>query len=135
MLNLSASSSKSIPASNLKFPLCRSILYQPYKDRDIDLDLLKAVTKKEWPRMRELKEERENFQAGMYAKCADGRSPNVGMMALHFAVRDHAPVEVIRDVFEGYPSARFEVDAAGLIPEELLENAAQTVMNVREHNI
>ena len=54
---------------------------------------------------------------------------NVGMQALHFAVRDHAPIEVIREIYEAHPMALYAAEAAGLTPPELLEEESPNSTN------
>jgi len=44
---------------------------------------------------------------------------NIGMTALHFAVRDHASIDVIKEIYEGYPLSIFTRDACGCTPIDL----------------
>ena len=105
----------------IRCPLCRVEVHSRYQSSQEDRELLRVVTKRQWERMRELRSQedppqfRAAIEEGDYINGA-----NVGMMALHFAVRDHAPLEVIRDIYDAYPKGLYVEEVNGLSPIELL---------------
>jgi len=98
-----------------------------------DRELLRLVTTGNWKEMRAF---REATGANFAAKIEEGDYPdcaydlNVGMMALHFAVRDHAPIDIVREIYEAYPEALFEKSNYGrFAPTELLERKCPNTIN------
>ena len=100
-------------------PLCRGDVFSVYEASQLDRDLLRAVTLGRWAWMRELRCRGAAFtaaiQRGDYAS-----NNNIGMMPLHFAIRDHAPLDVVREIHTACPAALYRADRTGLTPPELL---------------
>ena len=55
------------------------------------------------------------IEAGHYHDDA-----NIGMMPLHFAIRDHAPLAQIKHILEAYPEVRSRSEITGITPYEFL---------------
>ena len=105
-----------------------------YTASEQDRALLRAVTNSQWDEMRALLGAGAVHGASIEASdYPDGA--NLGMQALHFAVRDHAPIEVIREIYEARPMALFVAERSGFTPPELLgeENANGTNYTPQEH--
>ena len=112
----------------VRCPLCRSTIYSHYKASELDRDLLRAVTRADWAKMRELKEQGARFVATIEV----GDYPdniNRGMMPLHFAVRDHAPLNVLREIYEAYPQALSVHERNGCTPRDLLARTTPNAPN------
>ena len=83
--------------------------------------LLRAVTNQDWDVMRNLLQ--QDNPPNFTATIENGTYPNnnnVGMTALHFAFRDHAPLDIIREIYKAYPAALHCGERSGLTPGELL---------------
>ena len=102
-------------------PLCRNSIVRTYTASEQDRELLFYVTNSQWDKMRELLGAGAVHGASIEASdYPDGA--NFGMQALHFAVRDHAPIEVIREIYEAHPMALYVAAHNGWgTPPELLE--------------
>ena len=74
-------------------PLCRNILSQRSHYTEEERNLLRAVTCRDWDEMHLLLVQGIRLVAQIEPFAYD-ESPylNLGMTALHFAVRDHAPI-------------------------------------------
>ena len=107
-----------VEATSVMCPLCRKELHTI--PRDIDRELLRMVTHKNWSATRLLLEEGAKYSAsireGDYPN--DGHK-NLGMMALHFAVRDGAPTEIIKEIYYAHPIALISLEGCGLTPFDL----------------
>ena len=108
-----------VEATSVMCPLCRKELHNI--PRDIDRELLRMVTLKNWSARKLLLEEGAKYSAsireGDYPN--DGHK-NLGMMALHFAVRDAAPTEIIKEIYYAHPIALISLDGYGISPLDLL---------------
>ena len=107
-----------VEATSVMCPLCRKELHNI--PRDIDRELLHMVTWKNWSARKLLLEEGAKYSAsireGDYPN--DGHK-NLGMMALHFAVRDAAPTEIIKEIYYAHPIALISLEGCGLTPFDL----------------
>jgi hypothetical protein len=103
-------------ATSILCPLCREQLYNI--PRDIDRELLRIVTLKKWSERRSLLAEGAKYSASIREEDYPNR--NVGMMALHFAVRDAAPTEIIKEVYYSHPIALITPEINGFTPLDLL---------------
>jgi len=106
-------------------PLCCTDLFKPPDVHSIVL--LSFVTRKDWDGMIEY--QRANPTAKFDAIIEPGDYPdhaNIGMTALHFAIRDHAPLVRIKQILEGYPAARSmkECSGARLTPYDFLSEVS-----------
>ena len=99
-------------------PLCRHQLHT--LPCDLDRELLRCVTNpSQWFKIEELIAQGAKYSASINTDdYVHGQ--NVGMMPLHFVVRDQAPFEMIRGIYEAYPMALRCIDQCGLTPLDLL---------------
>ena len=104
-------------------PLCRQSIVRTYVASEEDRELLRLVTNSQWGRMRELLNEGAVHGASIEASDYPSGA-NCGMQALHFAIRDHAPIAVIREIYEAHPMALFIACRGGLTPPDLLGEEA-----------
>jgi hypothetical protein len=104
-------------------PLCRQSIVTTYRASEKDRELLRLVTNSQWGRMRELLDEGAVHGASIEASDYPSGA-NEGMQALHFAIRDHAPIAVIREIYEARPMALFAACRGGLTPPDLLQEEA-----------
>jgi hypothetical protein len=106
-----------VEATSVTCPLCRKELHNI--PRDIDRELLHMVTWKNWSARKLLLEEGAKYSASI----REGDYPNdgnLGMMALHFAVRDAAPTEIIKEIYYAHPIALISLCDYGMTPLDLL---------------
>ena len=103
-------------------PNCRQELYTKSQYRSIDTKLLRCVSRREWTKMRSLvNEEKARFVARIEKDAYPHDTHcNLGMTALHFAVRDHAPLDVIQFIYHHEPCSMFQKEINDLTPFELL---------------
>jgi hypothetical protein len=110
-------------ASQLRFrgtscPLCREPLYtSPNNDA---IELLRLVTYCRWEEMHEHLERTNAMFDASIERDDYPYNANFGMMPLHFAVRDHAPLAIIQEIYQAYPVALHMQEGCGLTPRELL---------------
>ena len=84
-------------------------------------ELLQFVTWKDWQGMDEYQEAHPDATFDAIIEAGDyPLNQNIGMLPLHFAIRDHAPLAQIRRILEAYPAARFTRERANLTPFEFL---------------
>jgi hypothetical protein len=97
------------------------MIHSDHEASEGERELLRVVTRRQWGRMHAILQQ-ENAPT-FTAAIEEGDYPgdpglNVGMMALHFAIRDHAPLDIIREIYEAHPPALFVRDRCGLAPAE-----------------
>ena len=102
-------------------PNCRALLFaRPRAFPVIDKDLLMAVRRRNWDLMRTLAAAGARYSARIEEGDSNGHN-SMGMQPLHYAVRDHAPPAVVREIYLGHPKALWEREACGLTPYGLLD--------------
>lgn len=78
-----------------------------------------AVTRRDWDAMHALMARGVAFVAQIEPDdYGHGKTTNLGMTALCFAVRDHAPLEIIQEIYEARPQVLHVRDYVGLTPRE-----------------
>ena len=105
-------------------PYCRGELFKLPDSHSIEL--LRLVTRKDWDRMAEYQRAHPDAKFDKMIESGDyPNGENIGMMPLHFAIRDHAPLVQIKHILEAYPAAKSKTESSGRTPRELLsENSA-----------
>jgi hypothetical protein len=106
-----------VEATSVVCPLCRQELHNIY--RDIDCELSRMVMCPNWSARKSLLEEGAKYSASI----RQGDYPNdyhLGMIALHFAVRDAAPTEIIKEIYYPSPIALFSLHDYGMTPLDFL---------------
>jgi hypothetical protein len=107
-----------VEATSVMCPLCRKELHNI--PRDIDRELLRMVTCQNWSARKLLLEEGAKYSASI----RQGDYPNddhlVGMMALHFAVHDAAPTEIIKEIYYAHPIALISLHDYCMTPLDFL---------------
>ena len=99
--------------------LCREPLYTSPKNDAIEL--LRLVSYCRWEEMHEHLERTNAMFDASIERDDYPYNVNFGMMPLHFAVRDHAPLAIIQEIYQAYPVALHMQEGCGLTPPELLE--------------
>mmetsp|Transcript_43046 Transcript_43046/g.48720 ORF Transcript_43046/g.48720 Transcript_43046/m.48720 type:complete len:133 (+) Transcript_43046:461-859(+) len=96
------------------------MIHSEYKASADERELLRVVTRRQWNRMHAIlrQENAPTFTAAIEEGDYPRSGANVGMMALHFAIRDHAPLEIIKEIYEAYPPALYVRDRIGILPAE-----------------
>ena len=99
-------------------PLCRSSLYAIPKD--LDMELLRMVSNGWYSKRAALIQKGAKYSATIQPGMHLNPMAEVGMAALHYAVRDGAPTKVIKEIYYAYPLALLMPDICGLTPLDLL---------------
>lgn len=100
-------------------PLCRVDLFMIPTRHSIEL--LRLVTRKEWDRMTEHLQANPDAKFDAVIERGDyDNNANCGMMPLHFAIRDHAPLVRIKQILEAYPAAKNTREISGHTPYDFL---------------
>jgi hypothetical protein len=101
-------------------PMCRADLFT-YPDAR-SYELLRLVTLQDWDAMSAFIVGNPDAKFDKTIKVGDyPHDANLGMMPLHFAIRDHAPLVGIEQILEAYPEAKTARENSGLAPLELLQ--------------
>ena len=87
---------------------------------DLDRELLRVVTRQEWSKRKALVQQGASYCATIRPGDYGTGDTNVGMMPLHFAVRDGAPLARIKEIYTAYPVALISGERSGLTPLDLL---------------
>ena len=101
-------------------PLCRHLLHSPYESSPEDRELLRLVTRQQWELADAMRDAGAQYSAAISAGDYHNNH-NVGMLPLHFAVRDHAPLARIQAIYEAYPQALHVREHGNMSVRELLE--------------
>ena len=100
-------------------PYCRGELFKIPNSHSIEL--LRLVTRQDWHGMAEYQRAYTDAKFDAVIEHGDYEdNANIGMMPLHFAIRDHAPLVQIKHILEAYPAAKSRREKSGFTPYELL---------------
>ena len=87
---------------------------------DLDRELLLVVTRQEWSKRTALVRRGATYCATIRPGDYGEGDTNVGMMPLHFAVRDGAPLARIKEIYKAFPVALISGERSGFTPLDLL---------------